>query len=124
LKLHVTGCPNSCGQHWIADIGIEGKKIKVDGRLQDAYYFCVGGAVGLQQSIARPIGYRCPASEVPDAIERLLQRYLQERLPGENLRKFFARHSDEELRECLTGKFLAAVARDASPGRVPHAVEG
>src|SRR3989441_8997084 len=124
LKLHVTGCPNSCGQHWIADIGIEGKKIKVDGRLQDAYYFCVGGAVGLHQSIARPIGYRCLASEVPDAIERLLQRYLQERLPGENLRKFFVRHSDEELRECLAGKFLAAVARDASPGRVPHAVEG
>ena len=124
LKLHVTGCPNSCGQHWIADIGIEGKKIKVAGRLQDAYYFCVGGAVGLHQSIARPIGYRCLASEVPDAIERLLQRYLQERLPGENLRKFFARHSDEELRKCLAGKFLAAVARDASPGRVPHAVEG
>ena len=124
LKLHVTGCPNSCGQHWIADIGIEGKKIKVDGRLQDAYYFCVGGAVGSHQSIARPVGYRCLASEVPDAIERLLQRYLQERLPGENLRKFFARHSDEELRECLAGNFLAAVARDASPGRVPHAVEG
>ena len=123
LKLHVTGCPNSCGQHWIADIGIEGKKIKVAGRLQDAYYFCVGGAVGLHQSIARPIGYRCLASEVPDAIERLLQRYLQERLPGENLRKFFTRHSDEELRECLAGRFLAAVARDASPGRVPHAVE-
>ncbi len=71
LKLHVTGCPNSCGQHWIADIGIEGKKIKVDGRQQDAYYFCVGGAVGLHQSVARPIGYRCLASEVPDAIERL-----------------------------------------------------
>ncbi len=29
LRLHVTGCPNSCGQHWIADIGIEGKKLKV-----------------------------------------------------------------------------------------------
>src|SRR5262249_27684776 len=43
LKLHVTGCPNSCGQHWIADIGIEGKKMKVDGELVDAYYFCVGG---------------------------------------------------------------------------------
>ncbi|HEV3208567.1 MAG TPA: nitrite/sulfite reductase [Terriglobales bacterium] len=124
LKLHVTGCPNSCGQHWIADIGIEGKKIKVDDRQQDAYYFCVGGAVGLHQSIARPIGYRCLASEVPDAIERLLRRYLDERVPGENLRRFFARHSDAELRECLAGKFLAAVARDPSPGRVPHAVEG
>jgi sulfite reductase (ferredoxin) len=124
LKLHVTGCPNSCGQHWIADIGIEGKKIKVDGRQQDAYYFCVGGAVGLHQSIARPIGYRCLASEVPDAIERLLLRYREERLPDENLRHYFARHSDEELRECLAGKFLPAVERDASPGKVPHAVEG
>src|SRR5437870_1557332 len=124
LKLHVTGCPNSCGQHWIADIGIEGKKIKVDGRLQDAYYFCVGGAVGLHQAVARPVGYRCLASEVPDAIERLLRRYLDERLPGENLRRFFARHSDAELRECLAGELVAAMARDASPGRVPHAVEG
>ena len=124
LKLHVTGCPNSCGQHWIADVGIEGKKIKVNDRFQDAYYFCVGGALGLNQAIARPIGYRCLASEVPDAIERLLNRYLEERVPGENLRHFFARHSDAELRECLAGKFLAAVARDPSPGRVPHAVEG
>ena len=124
LKLHVTGCPNSCGQHWIADIGIEGKKIKVDGEQKDAYYFCVGGAVGLNQSVARPIGYRCLASEVPDAIERLLRRYLDERFSDENLRHFFARHSDEELRECLAGTFLAAVARDPSPGKVPHAVEG
>src|SRR6185312_1810719 len=45
IKLNITGCPNSCGQHWIADIGLEGKKIKVEGRLVDAYYFCVGGAV-------------------------------------------------------------------------------
>src|SRR4029453_654643 len=49
VRLHVTGCPNSCGQHWIADIGIEGKKLKVDGALVDAYYFCVGGAVGRHQ---------------------------------------------------------------------------
>ncbi|MBV8865755.1 MAG: nitrite/sulfite reductase, partial [Acidobacteriaceae bacterium] len=46
LKLHVTGCPNSCGQHWIADIGMEGKKIKRDGALVDAYYFCLGGGLG------------------------------------------------------------------------------
>src|SRR5262245_56183019 len=42
VKIHVTGCPNSCGQHWIADIGIEGKKVKVDGHLVDAYYFRLG----------------------------------------------------------------------------------
>ena len=54
LKLHVTGCPNSCGQHWIADIGMEGKKIKHEGKLEDAYYFCVGGSVGLHQQSPGP----------------------------------------------------------------------
>ncbi len=112
LKLHVTGCPNSCGQHWIADVGIEGKKIKANGEMVDAYYFCVGGALGLNQATARPVGYRCAATEVPDALERLLSRYLDQREPGENLRRFFARHNDTELREFLAGEALQAVARD------------
>jgi sulfite reductase (ferredoxin) len=112
LKLHVTGCPNSCGQHWIADVGIEGKKIKVNGRMVDAYYFCVGGALGLHQATARPVGYRCPATDVPDALERLLRHYLDERQPGENLRRFFARHSEGEIREFLAGEATEVVARD------------
>jgi sulfite reductase (ferredoxin) len=112
LKLHVTGCPNSCGQHWIADVGIEGKKIKVGDRLLDAYYFCVGGALGLHQSTARPVGYRCLATDVPDALERLLSRYLADRDAGENLRHFFSRHSDDQLRQFLAGEFVPAVARD------------
>ena len=112
LKLHVTGCPNSCGQHWIADVGLEGKKLKVNGRMVDAYYFCVGGALGLHQATARPVGYRCIATEVPDALERLLGQYLAQREPGENLRRFFARHSETELREFLAGEILPAVARD------------
>jgi sulfite reductase (ferredoxin) len=124
LKIHVTGCPNSCGQHWIADIGIEGKKQKVDGVLVDAYYFCVGGAVGAHQARARPIGYRVPARDVPGAIERLLGAYLDERRRGENFRAYCARHTDEELRERLAGQALAAVARDTSPGRPPHGVDG
>jgi len=112
LKLHVTGCPNSCGQHWIADVGIEGKKIKLQDRLVDAYYFCVGGALGFHQATARPVGYRCVATEVPAALERLLQRYLAQREPGENLRRFFSRHSDTQLREFLAGDVVDAVPRD------------
>jgi sulfite reductase (ferredoxin) len=123
LKLHVTGCPNSCGQHWIADIGIEGKKIKLQDRMVDAYYFCLGGALGLHQSTARPIGYRCPATVVPEAIERLLRQYLAERGDGENLRHFFARHSDTELRQCLAGELVEMVARDLPAGLVPQGVE-
>ena len=124
LKLHVTGCPNSCGQHWIADIGLEGKKLKVNGALVDAYYFCLGGAVGALQSIARPVGYRCSAQEVPDAIERLLRRYRATREHGENLRRFFARHSNDELRQFLAGQQVEPVERDQPAAPAPHAVEG
>ena len=122
LKLHVTGCPNACGQHWIADIGLEGKKIKQHGEMADAYYFCLGGAVGRNQGLARPIGFRCPAGEVPVAIERLLRAYLSNRAPGENLRAYFSRFSDEELRHQLAGCAAESVPRDLSPGPVPHGV--
>ena len=122
LRLHVTGCPNSCGQHWIADIGIEGKKIKHEGKLTDAYYFCLGGAVGQHASVARPVGYRCPAPLVPEAIERLLRQYLGSRHSGENLRVWFLRHTNDELRAHLAGEVVAAAERDVPTGRVPHAV--
>jgi sulfite reductase (ferredoxin) len=124
LKIHVTGCPNSCGQHWIADIGLEGKKLKINGELVDAYYFCVGGAGGTFQTIARPVGYRCAAHEVPDAIERILRQFRATREPGENLRRFFARHSDAEVREILAGGQIDAVERDLPSAPAPHAMEG
>ena len=122
LRLHVTGCPNGCGQHWIADIGIEGKKIKYEGKLTDAYYFCLGGAVGQHAAVARPVGYRCAAPLVPDAIERLLRQYMDTRYPGENLRAWFLRHTNDELRAHLAGEVIAAAERDLPAGRVPHAV--
>ena len=122
LKLHVTGCPNSCGQHWISDIGLEGKKTKYNGELTDAFYFCLGGAVGRDAGVARPVGYRCAAPLVPEAIERLLRRYLFSRGEGENLRAWFARHTNDELRAHLAGEVLEAVERDLPVGSVPHGV--
>ena len=56
----------------------------------------------------------------PPAIERLLRRYLDERSPEENLRRFFARHSDEAA--AFGGTFLAPRV-EASPGKVPHPVK-
>jgi sulfite reductase (ferredoxin) len=122
LKLNVTGCPNACGQHWIADIGLEGKKIKHGANFVDAYYFCVGGAVGEFARISRHIGFRCVADEVPEAIERLLKTYLATRDSNENLRAYFARHSDNELRTQLAGAIVAPVTRDLPAGPVPHGV--
>jgi sulfite reductase (ferredoxin) len=123
IKLHVTGCTNSCGQHWIADIGLEGKKLKVDGQITDAFYFCVGGAVGRFARPARPLGFRASAADTPAAIERLLRGYLFARQPAEDLRAYFARTSDDELRAQLNGTAIPPVERDAPPARGAHAVD-
>jgi sulfite reductase (ferredoxin) len=119
LRLHVTGCTNSCGQSWIADIGLEGKKLKKDGQMVDAFYFCVGGAVGQYAGIARQIGFRATAENCPDAIERLLRGYLKQRTQDESLRAYFRRTSDDDLRAQLAGAVVEPVERDPSPGRVP-----
>jgi sulfite reductase (ferredoxin) len=120
LKINVTGCPNSCGQHWIADLGLDGKKTKVDGQMVDAYQFSVGGAVGRHRSFARPTGVRIPAADVPAAVERLLRAYLADRGPGENFRQFCARHSNEALAAVLTGH---EVNRGAPAGAEAEPVE-
>ncbi len=101
LKLHVTGCPNNCGQAWIGDIGLEGKKIKHDGRMVDAWYFALGGALGQHAGFARQVNYRCRSEAVPDALEHLFRVYLDQRQPEQNLRAWFAAHSTEELRAIL-----------------------
>ena len=124
LKLNITGCPNSCGHHWIADLGLEGKKIKVDGQFADAYYFCVGGSVGRVQSIARPVGYRCLAAEVPESIARLLARYTEFRDSGESLQQFLARKSNDEIRGFLAGGASEVAQRDLPVAPAPHGVDG
>lgn len=124
IKLHITGCPNSCGQHWIADIGIEGKKIKQNGKLVDAYYFCVGGSLGQISTIARPVGYRCAATDVPDAIERLLTNFQDTRCEHEPLRAFLARKTNDQIREILAGEIVLPVERDLPAARAPQSVEG
>jgi sulfite reductase (ferredoxin) len=61
---------------------------------------------------------------VPEAIERLLRSYLADGNPGENLRHFFSRHTNDELRDYLAGQAIEPVARDIPEGRVPSGIEG
>ena len=123
VKIHVTGCPNSCGQHWIADIGLEGKKVKGPAGLEDAYYICVGGGLGRHASVARSVGFRVPAGETPAALERLLRAYLDLRAPGQSFRDFAAARTDDDLRALLAGGAVGAVARDLPVAATPHNLE-
>jgi sulfite reductase (ferredoxin) len=112
LKLHVTGCPKSCGQHWIAEIGLQGGKIRQGDRTTDAFDLFIGGAAGRQQSLAHPTGIRLPKENVPGAIERLLIRYRANRAPTESLRDYVARQSNGEIRSLVVGGETESARRD------------
>jgi len=75
-------------------------------------------------SIARPVGYRCAATDVPDAIERLIVNFQEDRDANEDLRTFLARLTNEQIRTILAGESFAPVERDVPVGRTPAGVEG
>jgi len=105
VKLHVTGCPNACGQHWIADVGVQGVAMQVDGpdgpTHADGYDVFVGGGLGAHAGVAKRVGYRVLATEAPDALERLFRGYLAARAPGETFRGWARRAGDETVRAVL-----------------------
>lgn len=110
LKIHVTGCPNSCGQHWLADIGLQGVRVKTDDGPVDGYEFFLGGGVAGRGDVARRIPYRATAVETPVALERLLLAYVGGREEGEVFQDFARRHTPEELRNFAAGDLIAAEA--------------
>jgi sulfite reductase (ferredoxin) len=103
IKIHLSGCPNSCGQHWIADVGLQGVLLKVDGAEVEGFDFFIGGGVGSTSAIAHRIGYRAPEYGVADALTRLFMAYLREREPQETFRDWAARTGDAEVKRALVG---------------------
>ena len=102
IKLHVTGCPNACGQHWIAELGLQGVLLNQNGTQVEGFDFFVGGGLGANSGIARRVGFRAPADDVPDVLERLFQRFETTRAPAEIFRSWTTRLGDEQIRAILT----------------------
>lgn len=103
VKIHVTGCTNSCGQHWIAEIGLQGALLKVDGEQVEGFDFFLGGGLGEQAAFARRIAYRAPATAVADSLERLFAAYLESRASGEPFRTWANRVGDDRVVGYLKG---------------------
>ncbi|MDC7242292.1 MAG: NirA family protein, partial [Spirochaetales bacterium] len=99
INIHLTGCPHSCAQHYIGDIGMMGTKVKTtDGKSVDGYHIFLGGGVDDRQAIAREIWKSIPSSEIPALVEKLLCAYLEKRRSGESFAAFSQRVPVEELR--------------------------
>jgi ferredoxin-nitrite reductase len=99
LNIHLTGCPNSCAQHVVGDIGLLATKVDAGGDDEiEGYHIHVGGGSGADRRLGREIIQSVPAEAVPARIEAILRAYLAHRRDGESFYAFAGRHSDPELR--------------------------
>lgn len=93
-KIHIkmSGCPNSCGQHHIANIGFHGAAMKVGDQQLPAYHMFVGGSYDTGQvRMAKQLKVRMPAKRAPEAVERVITLYQTYRNPGEEFNAYFDR---------------------------------
>jgi sulfite reductase beta subunit-like hemoprotein len=90
-RIHVkmSGCPNGCGQHHIANIGFYGASIKVGEHTLPAYIPHIGGAYeGGEVRYGQRLKARIPAKRVPEAVERWVRFYQSDREAGEEFNAF------------------------------------
>lgn len=79
IELNISGCMNACGHHHIGNIGILG----VDKKGQEFYQVSLGGQQGLNASLGKILGPSFAQDEIPDVVEKILNCYLEKRLPEE-----------------------------------------
>jgi ferredoxin-nitrite reductase len=94
LNLHVTGCPNSCAQHYIGDIGLLG--VKVGG--EEGYQVFIGGGSDQDQAIARELMPATKFNDLTQAMNRLFTAFTTRRNEGESFLEFSRRHEIAELK--------------------------
>lgn len=109
IRINLNGCPNSCGQHHIGDIGLQGCLVKLGpGQVVEGYDISLGGRLGADAKFVRPIQRKVPATDVPVALEKLLNGYLDTKFEEEDFSDFVDRHSDDELAALMRTQFAEA----------------
>lgn len=97
INIHLTGCPNSCAQHYMGDIGLLGAKVKVAGESFDGYHIFVGGGFGERQAVGRQVFQGVSCNDLKPTLERMLKGYLRHRSDGETFQSFTNRHDVSAL---------------------------
>ncbi len=101
INIHLTGCPNSCAQHYIGDIGLVGVKVQVseEGDQVEGYHLHVGGGFGPDAVCGRELYHNVKAQDAPKQVERVLKAYLAHRASAqESFLAFTRRHDIDALK--------------------------
>ncbi len=100
LRIKISGCPNACGQHWIADIGFYGNARKHEGRELPYYQMLLGGGDDELGQLRFGLTVQSIAARLaPAAVRRVLDHFLAHRLPEESFRQYVLRFKVEFFRE-------------------------
>ncbi len=98
INIHLTGCPNSCAQHYIGDLGMIGTAAD-DG--SEGYNIVVGGGVDDDQHLARPLCGPIASRDICKTSETIVGNYLKSRQGNESFITFVNRLDDAELKDVL-----------------------
>ena len=91
VRVNISGCTNSCGQHHTADIGFFGAERRAHGRSAPGYQMLLGGYVGQEQIHFGDKALRLPAKNAPKAAAAVVRRFAEERTAGEAFRGWMDR---------------------------------
>ena len=120
IRVKMSGCPNGCGLHHIANIGFHGAAVKgADGEQIPAYEMFLGGNYGGNNVEDSRIGTRVPrikipAKSVPGVLKEVVSYYKENRSDGEGFNQFLDRVGLEDLTEVAAK--AQQDAADAAPG--------
>lgn len=102
IHIKMSGCPNGCGQHHIASIGLYGASIKVGGKQLPAYVAHLGGDYdGGKVAMGQRLKVRIPAKRVPEAVERFIRHYQANRTDSEEFNDFVQRNGTEAFEKLV-----------------------
>ena len=91
VRINISGCTNSCGQHHAADIGFFGAERRAHGKSAPGYQMLLGGYVGQEQIHFGDKATRLPAKAAPEAAVRVIRQFAAERSAGETFRTWLDR---------------------------------
>ncbi|MGA2521557.1 MAG: ferredoxin--nitrite reductase [Acidimicrobiales bacterium] len=103
IRMHFSGCPASCAQPQIADIGFRGDTAHVGERIEEAVDIGMGGSLGPDAAFIDWIDNARPVDDVPEALLRVVRRYHGERRADEPFYNWARRVPNEELAATLAG---------------------
>jgi sulfite reductase beta subunit-like hemoprotein len=91
VRINISGCTNSCGQHHASDIGFFGVERRAHGKSLPGYQMLLGGYVGEEQIHFGEKALRVPAKAAPEAVARVVRRFAAERSAAETFQGWLAR---------------------------------